>query len=97
MLQFTMNVLGVLILVTFVITLIICMWEILKHFLIDLYSHKPTIEDVKENIIDCLDEVHYDLGYEIIFRTPECIAYKNYKLHVAVTENGKEVIMVDLI
>lgn len=97
MLQFTMNFLGVFILVTFVLALIICMWEILKHFLIDLYSHKPTIEDVKENIIDCLDEAYYDLGYEIIFRTPECIAYKNYKLHVAVTENGKEVIMVDLI
>lgn len=86
-------ILGIFVLITF----IICMWEILKHFLIDLYSHKPTIEDVKENIIDCLDEAHYDLGYEIMFRTPECIAYKNYKLHVAVTENGKEVIMVDLI
>lgn len=76
---------------------IIFIWELGKLLFIDLYSHKPTIEDVKENIIDCLDEVHYDLGYEIIFRTPECIAYKNYKLHVAVTENGKEVIMVDLI
>jgi hypothetical protein len=92
-----MNVLGVLILVTFVIAFIICMWEILKHFFIDLYSHKPTIEDVKENIIDCLDEAYYDLGYEIMFRTPECVAYKKYKLHVAKTENGKEVIMIDLI
>lgn len=97
MLQFVINFLGVLILVTFVITFIICMWEILKHFLIDLYSHKLTIEEVKENIIMCLDEAYYDLGYEIMFRTPECIAYKNCKLHVATTENGKKVIMVDLI
>jgi hypothetical protein len=79
------------------IAFIICMWEILKHFLIDLYSHKPTIEDVKENIIDCLDEAYYDLGYEIVFRTPECVAYKKCNLHVTKTENGKEVIMVDLI
>lgn len=97
MLQFTINFLGVLILVTFVITFIICMWEILKHFLIDLYSHKPTIENVKENIIKCLDEAYYDLGYEIMFRTPECVAYKKYNLHITKTENGKEVIMVDLI
>jgi hypothetical protein len=27
------------------------MWEILKHFLIDLYSHKPTIENGKEVIM----------------------------------------------
>ena len=97
MLQFTINFLGVLILVTFVITFIICMWEILKYFLIDLYSHKPTIENVKENIIKCLDEAYYDLGYEIMFRTPECVAYKKCNLHITKTENGKEVIMVDLI
>lgn len=97
MLQFTINFLGVLILVTFVITFIICMWEILKHFLIDLYSHKPTIEDVKENIIDCIDKAYYDLGYEIMFRTPDSIAYKKCNLHISKTENGKEVIMVDLI
>ena len=86
-------ILGAFVLIAF----IICMWEMLKHFFIDLYSHKPTIEDVKENIIDCLDEAYYDLGYEIMFRTPECVAYKKYKLHVAKTENGKEVIMIDLI
>jgi hypothetical protein len=86
-------ILGAFVLIAF----IICMYEILKHLLIDLYSHKPTIEDVKENIIDCLDEAYYDLGYEIMFRTPECVAYKKYKLHVAKTENGKEVIMIDLI
>lgn len=96
MLQFTINFLGVLILVTFVITFIICMWEILKHFLIDLYSHKPTIEDVKENIITCLDKAD-GLGYVVMFRTPECVAYKDCKLHIATTENGKKVIMVDLI
>jgi hypothetical protein len=33
----------------------------------------------------------------MMFRTPECVAYKKYKLHVAKTENGKEVIMIDLI
>jgi hypothetical protein len=71
------------------------MWEILKHFLINLYSHKQSIRDVKENIITCLDEAD-GLGYEIMFRTPECVAYKDCKLHVATTENGKEVIMIDL-
>lgn len=97
MAQFIINFLGVLILVTFVITFIICVWEILKHLLIDLYSRKPTIKDAKENIIKCLDEAYYDLGYEIMFRTPECVAYKKCNLHIAKTENGKEVIMVDLI
>ena len=95
MLQFTINFLGVLILVTFVIIFIICMWEILKHFLINLYSRKQSIRDVKENIITCFDEAN-GLGYEIMFRTPECVAYKDCKLHVATTENGKEVIMIDL-
>lgn len=86
------GILGVLTLIIFVIFI----WEIGKLFLIDLYLHKQSIEDVKENIITCLDEAD-GLGYEIIFRTPECIAYKNCKLHVATTENSKEVIMVDLI
>lgn len=80
-----------------VLIFIICIWELVKIFLIDLYSHKPTIENVKENIIKCLDEAYYDLGYEIMFRTPECVAYKKCNLHITKTENGKEVIMVDLI
>lgn len=67
-----------------------------KLFLIDLYSHKQTIEDVKENIIDCLDEAD-GLRYEVMFRTPECVVYKNCKLHVATSATGKEVIMIDLI
>lgn len=79
-----------------VIVFIIFIWEIGKSFLIDLYLHKQSIEDVKENIISCLDEAD-GLGYEIMFRTPECVAYKDCKLHVATTENGKKVIMVDLI
>lgn len=70
--------------------------KICKFFLIDLYLHKQSIEDIKKNIIDCLDEAD-ELGYEIMFRTPECVAYKNCNLHIAKTENGKEVIMVDLI
>lgn len=75
---------------------IICIWELVKLFLIDWYLRKQSIEDVKENIITCLDEAD-GLGYEVMFRTPECNVYKNCKLHVAKTENGKEVIMVDLI
>lgn len=84
--------LGVLILIIFVIFI----WEMGKIFLIDLYLRKQSIEDVKENIITCLDEAD-GLGYVVMFRTPECVAYKNCKLHIATTENGKEVIMVDLI
>lgn len=79
-----------------VLIFIICIWELVKIFLIDLYLRKQTIEDVKENIITCLDEAD-GLGYEIMFRTPECVAYKDCKLHVATTQNGKKVIMVDLI
>lgn len=79
-----------------VLIFIICIWELVKIFLIDLYLRKQTIEDVKENIITCLDEAD-SLGYEIMFRTPECVAYKDCKLHVATTQNGKKVIMVDLI
>lgn len=78
------------------IVFIIFIWEIGKRFLLDLYLHKQSIEDIKKNIIDCLDEAD-GLGYEIMFRTPECVVYKNCKLHIAKTENGKEVIMVDLI
>jgi hypothetical protein len=65
-------------------------WYLSRH------TSKQTIEDVKENIIDCLDETD-GLGYEIMFRTPECAAYKDCKLHIAKTEDGKEVIMIDLI
>lgn len=78
------------------IAVIIFIWEMGKLFLIDLYFRKQTIEDVKENIITCLDEAD-GLGYVVMFRTPECVAYKNCKLHIATTENGKKVIMVDLI
>lgn len=88
------GILGVFVLIVFIIFI----WELGKLFLIDLYFHyhKQTIEDVKENIITCLDEAD-GLGYVVMFRTPECVAYKNCKLHIATTENGKEVIMVDLI
>lgn len=78
------------------IIFIIFIWELGKLFLIDSYLHNQSIEDVKENIIECLDEAD-GLGYEIMFRTPECVAYKNCKLHIATTKNDKKVIMVDLI
>jgi hypothetical protein len=86
--------LGVFVIIAFVIFI----WEFFKLFLIDLYFHfhKQTIEDIKENIIHCLDDAD-ELGYEIMFRTPECVAYKKCNLHIAKTENDKEVIMVDLI
>lgn len=76
----------------------IFIWELGKLLLIDLYFHfrKQTIENIKENIIDCLNEAD-DLGYEIMFRTPDCKAYKKINLHIANTENGKEIIMADLI
>jgi hypothetical protein len=83
---------GILTLIIFVIFV----WEILKDIFSNLYIRKESIDEVKEDIIDCLD-IADELGYETIFRTPECVAYKNCKLHVAKTENGKEVIMIDFI
>jgi hypothetical protein len=71
-------------------------WEMIRYCIADWYLSRQTIEDVKENIITCLDEAD-GLGYVVMFRTPECVAYKNCKLHVAKTEAGKEVIMIDLI
>ena len=87
-----LGILGILTLIVFVIFV----WVILKVIFSNLYIRKKSIDEVKEDIIDCLDFAD-TLRYEIIFRTPECKAYKNCHLHVAKTENGKEVIMVDLI
>ena len=85
---------GILVCVTATI-FVIFGWEMIRYCIADWYLSRQTIEDVKENIIDNLNEAD-ELGYEIIFRTPECVAYKNCHLHVAKTENGKEVIMIDL-
>ena len=71
-------------------------WEMIRYCIADWYLSRQTIDEVKEDIIDCLDTAD-TLGYEIMFRTPECVAYKKCKLHVATTQNGKKVIMVDLI
>ena len=79
-----------------IIAMIIFIWETMKNFYMDLYISKQTIEDIKENIVDCLDEAD-KLGYKIMFRTPDCTAYKKCNLHIAKTEDDKEVIMVDLI
>ena len=71
-------------------------WEMIRYCIADWYLSRQTINDIKENIIDNLDEAD-ELGYEIMFRTPECVAYKDCNLHIAKTEDGKEVIMIDLI
>jgi hypothetical protein len=74
---------------------IILGWEMIRYCIADWYLSRQTIDEVKEDIIDCLD-IADALGYEIMFRTPECVAYKKCNLHVATTQNGKKVIMVDL-
>lgn len=56
--------------------------------------NKQTIDDIMNNIVDSFEKAD---EYGIIFRTPECVAYKNCHLHVATTKNGKEIIIVDLI
>jgi hypothetical protein len=83
---------GILTLIIFVIFV----FEIINAIFSNLLIRKETINEVKKDIIDCLD-IADALGYEIIFRTPECKAYKNCHLHVANTKEGKEVIMIDLI
>lgn len=74
---------------------VIFVWEVLKNIFFNLYR-KESIDEVMEDIIDCLD-IADALEYETIFRTPECNTYKDCKLHIANTEDGKEVIMIDLI
>ena len=56
--------------------------------------NKQTINDIMNNIVDSFEKAD---EYDVIFRTPECVAYKNCHLHVATTKNGKEIIIVDLI
>jgi hypothetical protein len=87
-----LGIFGILALIIFVIFV----WEILKDIFSNLYIRKESINEVKEDILDCLD-IADEFGYEIIFRTPDCEAYKNCHLHVANTKDGKEVIMIDLI
>lgn len=79
-----------------IMAILVFLLEIIKNVFVDLCIRKQTIEDVKKNIISCLDEAD-GLGYKIMFRTPDCTAYKKCKLHVAKTKDDKEVIMVDLI
>lgn len=79
-----------------VIIFVIFGWEMIRYCIADWYLSRQTINDIKNNIIDNLDEAD-ELGYEIMFRTPECVAYKDCNLHIAKTEDGKEVIMIDLI
>jgi hypothetical protein len=78
------------------IIFVIFVWELVKDIFSNLYIRKESIYEVKEDIFNCLDFADA-LGYEIMFRTPECVAYKNCHLHVAHTKEGKEVIMIDLI
>lgn len=91
-----MNILVGFLAIIALVIVVIFGWEMIRYCIADWYLSRQTINDIKENIINNLDEAD-ELGYEIIFRTPECKAYKNCHLHVAKTENGKEVIMVDLI
>lgn len=91
-----MNILVGFLAIIALVIVVIFGWEMIRYCIADWYLSRQTINDIKENIINNLDEAD-ELGYEIIFRTPECKAYKNCHLHVSKTENGKEVIMVDLI
>jgi hypothetical protein len=87
-----LGICGILTLIIFVIFV----WEIVKDIFSNLYIRKESIDEVKEDIIDCLDFADA-LGYEIMFRTPECKAYKKCHLHIAKTKEGKEIIMIDLL
>lgn len=65
------------------------------HTTIKYKNKSNSIEDIKRHICKSLDNAD-KFNHKIIFRTPECRAYKNYHLHISKTENNKEIIIVDL-
>ena len=92
-----MNIFGIIFgLITFAI-FVIFVWEMIKSMASETeFFNDASIEEVKEYInAALLDARFYD--YDMMFRTPDCKAYKKFNLHIAKTrDSNKEVIMIDL-
>lgn len=75
---------------------VIFVWEMIKSMLPETpFFNDASIYEVTEYIDSALREARF-YEYEMMFRTPDCKAYKKFNLHVAKTKSDKEVIMIDL-
>lgn len=76
---------------------VIFIWEMIKSMVSEetTFFNDASIYEVTEYIDNALREARF-YDYEMMFRTPDCKAYKKFNLHVAKTKADKEVIMIDL-
>lgn len=77
---------------------VIFVWEMIKSMVSEetMFFNDASIYEVTEYIDNALREARF-YDYEMMFRTPDCKAYKKFHLHVAKTkDSNKEVIMIDL-
>ena len=76
---------------------VIFIWEMIKSMVSEetTFFNDASIYEVTEYIDNALREARF-YEYEMMFRTPDCKAYKKFNLHVAKTKADKEVIMIDL-
>lgn len=91
-----MNILGVILGLIVFAVFVIFVWEMLKSSILETMFSDASIYEVTEYIDNALREARF-YEYEMMFRTPDCRAYKKFNLHVAKTkDSNKEVIMIDL-
>ena len=91
-----MDVLGIILGLILFAVFVIFVWEMIKSMLLETIFNEASIEEVKEYINGALQDANF-YDYEMMFRTPDCKAYKKFNLHIAKTrDSNKEVIMIDL-
>lgn len=76
---------------------VIFVWEMIKSMVDETtFFNDASIYEVTEYIDNALREARF-YDYDMMFRTPDCKAYKKFNLHIAKTkDSNKEVIMIDL-
>jgi len=91
-----MNILGIILGLIVFAVFVIFVWEMLKSSILETMFSDASIYEVTEYIDNALREARF-YDYEMMFRTPDCKAYKKFNLHIAKTrDSDKEVIMIDL-